>query len=62
MGVVQIKDHLRVRTKHQKDTKTHPLTSREVGGETGMLRMRIAAVKPQLSKVNIVHCLTDEII
>jgi len=62
MGVVQIKDHLRVRTKHQKNTKTRPLTSIEVGGKTGMMKMRTAAVKPQLSRVNIVHCLNDEII
>lgn len=48
--------------KHQKDTRTHPVTSREVDGETGMLRMKIAAARPLLSRVNIVHCLTDEIL
>lgn len=60
MGVVKRKDHLRVRTKLQKDTRT--LISREVGGETRILRMRIAAVRPLLSRVNIVHHLTDEIL
>ncbi len=48
--------------KHQKDTRTHPLMSREVGGETRMLRMRIAAVRSLLSRVNIVHCLTNDIL
>lgn len=62
MGVVQKKDHLRVRMKQQKDTRTHPLMSRAVGGETGMLKMKIAAARPLLSRVNIVHCLTDEIL
>lgn len=51
-----------MRMKQQKDTRTHPLMSRAVGGETGMLKMKIAAARPLLSRVNIVHCLTDEIL
>lgn len=53
MGAVQKKDQ-KVKMKHRKNTKT--LISREVDGETGMKRMKIAAVRARLSWVNIVLC------